>query len=78
MEDGMDIYRRVSSFYFLFILFLIIPASAFGVTVTNTDDSGPGSLRQAVLDTPPGGTGIGGCVVRCQEKKDADCLKVAV
>ncbi|MGH7892100.1 MAG: hypothetical protein ACREN0_07505, partial [Thermodesulfobacteriota bacterium] len=51
----MDIYRRVSSFYFLFILFLIIPASALGVTVTNTNDSGPGSLRQAVLDTPPGG-----------------------
>lgn len=55
MEDGMDIYRRVSSFYFLFILFLIIPASALGVTVTNTNDSGPGSLRQAILDTAPGG-----------------------
>ncbi|MGH7849882.1 MAG: hypothetical protein ACREOP_06260, partial [Thermodesulfobacteriota bacterium] len=43
------------SFLYCFKLFLIIPASALGVTVTNTDDSGPGSLRQAVLDTPPGG-----------------------
>lgn len=51
----MDIYRKLSSFYFLLLIILLIPVSALGVTVTNTNDSGPGSLRQAILDTPPGG-----------------------
>src|SRR5512144_137982 len=34
------------------VLPLILSASAFAgtITVTNTDDSGPGSLRQAILD----------------------------
>lgn len=44
----MDIYRRVSSYYFILLLLLLIPVSAFGVTVTNTNDSGPGSLRDAI------------------------------
>jgi hypothetical protein len=52
----MDICRRTSSYYFIALLLLLIPVSALGVTVTNTDDSGPGSLRQAILDTAPGGT----------------------
>ena len=32
------------------LFFLTIPLSADTFTVTHTDDSGPGSLRQAILD----------------------------
>jgi hypothetical protein len=32
------------------------PASADTITVTNTNDAGPGSLRQAITDVMPGGT----------------------
>jgi hypothetical protein len=33
-----------------------LPASAATVTVTNTNDSGPGSLRAAILTANPGDT----------------------
>lgn len=38
------------------ILFLIPSASLAQITVTSTADSGPGSLRQAVIDSAPSGT----------------------
>ena len=34
----------------------LIPHAVAAATVTNTSDSGPGSLRQAIADTPAGGT----------------------
>jgi hypothetical protein len=37
------------------IAVLIFNAALFATTVTNTDDSGPGSLRQAIADAPSGG-----------------------
>src|SRR5262244_1177599 len=42
--------RRGRSAAFSLILFLAVPLSAATFTVTNTADSGPGSLRQAILD----------------------------
>lgn len=42
---------------FVFSLFFVPQSfSAFVETVTNTNDSGPGSLRQAIADVDPGGT----------------------
>jgi hypothetical protein len=38
------------------LLFLTIPAWAATITVTNLNDSGPGSLRQAIIDASPGDT----------------------
>ncbi len=37
---------------------LLLPATSAqaAITVTNTADSGPGSLRQAIADAPPGDT----------------------
>jgi hypothetical protein len=45
---------------------LAIPAHADTITVTNTNDSGPGSLRQALVDANDGdtidATGISGVI----------------
>lgn len=35
---------------------LLVPASAGAATVANTNDAGPGSLRQAIVDAAPGET----------------------
>ncbi len=51
----MDSLKNVVSCFMLLFVLALGPASAFGLTVTNTNDSGPGSLRDAVLNTPPGG-----------------------
>jgi hypothetical protein len=42
----------------LFVVALLIPAGSAqaAITVTTTADSGPGSLRQAIADAPPGET----------------------
>ena len=40
----------------LLISVLVICANAATITVTNTNDSGAGSLRQAILDAAPGST----------------------
>ena len=42
--------RKKIFFCTVFLLFFIPPAQAATYTVTNTDDSGGGSLRQAILD----------------------------
>ncbi len=51
---------RVFSYCFLlvsFFILLVIPSiSKAQITVTSTDDSGPGTLRQAVIDSAPNGT----------------------
>ena len=45
-----DLLRTFLASVLAFIIFQASPATAATFTVTNTDDSGPGSLRQAVLD----------------------------
>ena len=50
---------RVARFGALGVLLLYamaVPASAATITVTNTNDSGPGSLRQALRDAHNGDT----------------------
>ena len=42
--------RRVAALALLAIVVHVAPAAANTYTVSNTDDSGPGSLRQAILD----------------------------
>jgi protein involved in ribonucleotide reduction len=48
-------YRHISDCLFLFVL-LSFPTFAATVTVTNTSDSDPGSLRQAIADAAPSDT----------------------
>ena len=40
----------------LVLTIISLPAISHALTVTNTNDSGPGSLRQAIANTPSGGT----------------------
>ncbi len=51
----MDSLKNIVSGFMLLFVLALGTAPAFGLTVTNTNDSGPGSLRQTVLDTSPGG-----------------------
>ena len=51
----MPITRRIASIFALLSGFLILPAQAQQVVI-NTDDAGPGSLRQAITDVAGGGT----------------------
>src|SRR5687768_5491119 len=46
--------RTLSRLGACLILLFALPAFAATVTVTNTNDSGPGSLRQAILDVNAG------------------------
>jgi hypothetical protein len=52
--------RLFVAFLFLALLVVLQGAASAAVVVTNTNDSGPGSLRQAILDTnaSPGGDEI--------------------
>jgi len=47
---------RLSGIWLAGFLIILIPFFASATTVTNTNDSGGGSLRDAVASTPPGGT----------------------
>ena len=38
-------------FFTALLLFLVVPTYAATYTLTNTNDSGAGSLRQAIIDT---------------------------
>lgn len=38
------------------LMALFLPTAVSALQVTNTNDSGPGSLRQAIIDSAPGGT----------------------
>jgi len=42
--------------YSFFLLILLLPVVSHGLTVTNNADSGSGSLRDAIANTPAGGT----------------------
>jgi predicted outer membrane repeat protein len=61
----MDIFMKISKELFVFIVFLVVPlitwmhfspALAATVTVSNTNDSGVGSLRDAISIAAPGDT----------------------
>ncbi len=51
----MEAKGGFSGIWLMVFLFLLLPASALGTTVTNTNNSGGGSLRDAVANTPSGG-----------------------
>ncbi len=46
---------KTASFLLALTVGLLASATAYSVTVTNTNDSGPGSLRNAIAATPAGG-----------------------
>ena len=48
--------KRTLLFAALAAALLLAPASAGAATVANTNDAGPGSLRQAIIDAAPGET----------------------
>lgn len=48
--------KRTLLFIALAAALLLVPASAGAATVANTNDAGPGSLRQAIIDAAPGET----------------------
>jgi hypothetical protein len=50
------IMRRCTAIALLLLCATGIPAHADTITVTNTNDSGPGSLRQALADANDGDT----------------------
>jgi len=51
-------------------LIVALPTQAGTITVTNTSDSGPASLRQAILDAAPGD------VIRFQGSTNRECIRV--
>ncbi|MFN8439496.1 MAG: Calx-beta domain-containing protein [Caldilineaceae bacterium] len=56
--NGSHIFRVgfISALVFGCALLLMLPVSANTLTVSNTNDKGAGSLRQAILDAAPGDT----------------------
>ena len=57
MSDRAVVILRVLRGLFVVVVFLALPAAAQAVTtVTNTNDSGAGSLRAAIASAPSGDT----------------------
>ncbi len=56
----MSLFKDIRGFvvcgFVLLAVFLLIPAMSQGLTVTNLNNAGAGSLRDAVVNTPGGGT----------------------
>ncbi len=48
--------KRFYTLCLSFLIFFLITAASYGDTVTSLGDSGPGSLRDAIANTAPGGT----------------------
>src|SRR5258708_7544346 len=58
---------KAATICLILIYALTIPAHATTIVVSNTDDNGPGSLRQALVDANDGdtidATGISGAII---------------
>jgi len=64
MRNNLTTTARLVLPMFILIILTTLSAHAATLTVTNTDDSGAGSLRQAILDAAAGDTvdfNLSGC-----------------